>query len=916
MGLGNGHERSRTGKWWVFLLATALVASSLPSLGDTGERLERSGTGDQTPIVEAQEVRTVWTGELGVDHPVGLAYDSSRGEFLVAGDDPAGNLVLRLGPDEDGLGSVRLSHHFDPSTLAYDPLRDVVISATPDTKVETAASALSRGAADARAYSITDLDLVAPESVAIDAASERWFVLDDGAVVVSTLSNGGDGAAATSRIRVGPETGHVTFNPSDERLYVMDREGSSLRALDWDGGVTAEYDLSSVGIEDPVGIVFAPSSDSTDAADQLNLFVAVSGDPAELGGVTEVSLAAVVVAAAPVVEGTLVRTTATSAWSPGSPDPAGVTYLPGSDELIVVDSEVDEVTGAGWHDVNLWRARRTGSQVGVGTLWGPNAALFAGKKGYSREPTGAGYDASTDTLFVSDDSARKIFVVRRGPDGAFGTGDDLVSAIDAAAVGSTDTEDPEFDPVTGHLFFLDGVGMEIYRVNPVDGIFGNGNDTVTHFDISHLGPKDFEGLAADPARGTLYVGARTTKQIFEITKSGTLVRTISVSGVSQLKYISGLAVAPASSGSGHKHLWIVDRAVDNGPDPNENDGKLFEVADPEAAGPPSANQAPVAQNDSATTAEDTPVDVAVLANDTDPDGDSLTVQIATQPSNGSVTVNPNQSVRFVPAQDYNGPASFTYRAFDGTTTSNLATVSITVTPVNDPPVANPDSATTPIGTAVIVDVLANDVDVDGDALSVTSLTQPASGTASVVTGGVRYTPASGFSGTDTFTYRASDGQAVSQPATVTVKVEDPVVVESRAISESTVRGAVVSGDLTSTYADDNVREAVREEAHAGNKKTRLEHRWNFEVMAGNTMEFSIRAHTTGEPFDISYSTNGSTWVPLARVSATVETLSVVSLPPGLSGAVQIRAMDTVSAAKGDEFRDTIFVDELVIRSAS
>jgi hypothetical protein len=59
--------------------------------------------------------------------------------------------------------------------------------------------------------------------------------------------------------------------------------------------------------------------------------------------------------------------------------------------------------------------------------------------------------------------------------------------------GASDTEDPEFDPVTGHLFVLSGTDREIFRIDPVDGIFGNGNDIVTSFDISHLGPTDFEG---------------------------------------------------------------------------------------------------------------------------------------------------------------------------------------------------------------------------------------------------------------------------------------------------------------------------------------------------------------------------------------------------------------------------------------
>ena len=71
--------------------------------------------------------------------------------------------------------------------------------------------------------------------------------------------------------------------------------------------------------------------------------------------------------------------------------------------------------------------------------------------------------------------------------GRFGTSDDVVSFVDAGAYGSTDTEDPEFDPATGHLFFLDGVASEVYEINPVNGVFGDGNDQMTHFDVGKFG---------------------------------------------------------------------------------------------------------------------------------------------------------------------------------------------------------------------------------------------------------------------------------------------------------------------------------------------------------------------------------------------------------------------------------------------
>ena len=146
-----------------------------------------------------------------------------------------------------------------------------------------------------------------------------------------------------------------------------------------------------------------------------------------------------------------------------------------------------------------------------------------------------------------------------------------------------------------------------------------------------------------------------------------------------------------------------------------------------------ANDAPVAVNDSYTTAEDTALNVpasGVLTNDTDVEGNPLTALLATGPAHGTLTFNANGSFTYTPTNSYHGPDSFTYRANDGTSNSGIATVSITVTPLTDPPVAVNDAATTPEDTAVTIPVLLNDSDVDGDTLTITSLS-PTNGTASI-----------------------------------------------------------------------------------------------------------------------------------------------------------------------------------------
>ena len=181
------------------------------------------------------------------------------------------------------------------------------------------------------------------------------------------------------------------------------------------------------------------------------------------------------------------------------------------------------------------------------------------------------------------------------------------------------------------------------------------------------------------------------------------------------------------------------------------------------------NDAPNAVNDTATTKEDNAVTIAVLANDTDAEGDALSVTSLTQPAHGTAAVAGN-AVTYTPNADFNGTDHFTYSARDASATSSSATVTITVTPVNDAPKAVNDAATTKEGNAVTIAVLANDTDVDGDVLSVTSLTEPAHGTATLAGNAVTYTPNADFSGTDQFTYRAQDASATSSPATVTITV--------------------------------------------------------------------------------------------------------------------------------------------------
>ena len=176
-----------------------------------------------------------------------------------------------------------------------------------------------------------------------------------------------------------------------------------------------------------------------------------------------------------------------------------------------------------------------------------------------------------------------------------------------------------------------------------------------------------------------------------------------------------------------------------------------------------ANAAPVADDDTATTDTNTSVGIDVLQNDTDPNGDTLTPVIADQPTHGAAEVNDDGTITYTPADGFKGTDSFTYRASDGDLTSNLATVTITV--ANAAPVAVDDTASTDTNQEVGIGVLANDTDPNPtDVLEIDSFDgTSAHGTVTQRGNLLVYTPADGFKGTDTFTYRATDGDLTEQP---------------------------------------------------------------------------------------------------------------------------------------------------------
>src|SRR5207253_737684 len=143
---------------------------------------------------------------------------------------------------------------------------------------------------------------------------------------------------------------------------------------------------------------------------------------------------------------------------------------------------------------------------------------------------------------------------------------------------------------------------------------------------------------------------------------------------------------------------------------------------------------------------------------TDADGDALAVTSVTAPAHGTASINPNGTIAYTPAANYNGADSFTYTISDGQGGAATGTVSVTITPVNDAPVAVNDARTTAEDTVATIPVLANDTDADSDVLSITAVGAALHGaTLANPDGTITYTPALNYNGPDSFTYTISDG---------------------------------------------------------------------------------------------------------------------------------------------------------------
>ena len=212
------------------------------------------------------------------------------------------------------------------------------------------------------------------------------------------------------------------------------------------------------------------------------------------------------------------------------------------------------------------------------------------------------------------------------------------------------------------------------------------------------------------------------------------------------------------------------------------------------------NGRPVPRDDTAFTDVDQTIDVNVLANDVDPDMDTLEVTMVAQPADGVASVNPNNTVRYVPSSQFRGAVSFQYTVSDGRGGTAVGRLEIIV---NGPPITALDTEDTQQETPVTLAVLANDRDPDNNPLTVSAVTQGTNGVVTInMDSTVTYAPNAGFFGTDNFTYTADDGRQGRTMGNVTIRVNSrPVAMNDTVVTQQAM--AVLIDALGNDFDPEN-----------------------------------------------------------------------------------------------------------------
>jgi DNA-binding beta-propeller fold protein YncE len=539
-------------------------------------------TAQAQPAYLRQE-RVIKTSDFDIASLVGLAFSPVDGTLIVLdaerlpGSRPRAVNITTLEDLVDTWDASALDVGSPNVTFDGQTGRLIAFDQTADQIVALDASPSEHSWRKAAGRDLRMLGVDQPRGLAADPAGRRLFILDASSSRIVDIPL--DLESGSSQILTvdlhdlkATQLRGLAFNSSSGRLYVFDQGRQMLYELTTTGGLVTTRDLASLRIGELRGMVFASSGDPTDDPATLNLYLADSGSAKQPSGesserIIEVALDAP--ASVPASEpAELVRIIDTSAWSPPSPDPAGITYLRSSGRLLVSDSEVDEMP----HYF-------TGDNVFELTLSGSLQNTYS-TISFSKEPADLTVNPGNGHWFFSNDGLQIVEEIDLGPDEIYGTSDDKKTSFSTRPFNCVDPEGLAFGD--GKLFISDGLGKEIFIVDPgqngrFEGGASDSDDEISHFDTLDIGQPNPEGVAFDPDTRTLFiVSNRPHATIAETTMSGELLRTIDISSLNAHSP-AGLVYAPSGQHASSHSLYIVDRGIDNNDDPNENDGKIFEI---------------------------------------------------------------------------------------------------------------------------------------------------------------------------------------------------------------------------------------------------------------------------------------------------------------------------------------------------
>src|SRR6266511_3736386 len=527
----------------------------------------------------ARLVRMLDSSRAGITIPAGIAFSQQANAFFVVegvpqgGAAPGETAVAQVTPFGSRVASTAVPYAIRaPINVAFDERRQRLLMLDgASTLLEIPLQGARLDVSRISRADVTSGHLQNPQGITVDPKTGTLFVLDAAGQRLVRFDPTSDGTlpGATSSVDLGTSSVQlrgIAFDAGSGDLYTVGVAERQLYELTGGGSVVAVRDLAPFGRREPQGLLVAPTTDQTDAADGTSVFLANSGVPInsaagsrraaavqQPGGIAELSLTAATTTGTASFTSSLVRTTDTAAWSPPSPDPSGIAYFAGA---------------------NIWETSLGGTVARTTNISkiAPTAARI------TNEPTGVAWNPTNGHFYVSDDDDQRVYDVNPGGDGNLGTADDTLSYFSTIGTGNGDPEGITYDTWHDRVFVSDGVNREIYQ-------YTTNGTPIGHFDVEAYGVDDPESVEFNPDSGTLFVlSNHASEVIVEVSTGGSYLRTIDVTAARGLAP-AGLAYAPASDGSSAKHFYVVDRRVDNNDDPTEVDGKLYELTAPAPTAP-------------------------------------------------------------------------------------------------------------------------------------------------------------------------------------------------------------------------------------------------------------------------------------------------------------------------------------------